>query len=75
MFARVIHWLFDRPPVQKTVHIHYEVHQHLHLSPPDAYQQVLNDALKTLQVPLRSTGPLPAPVHSRRIVQVESRQA
>ncbi|MBF2053636.1 MAG: hypothetical protein IGS03_09265 [Candidatus Sericytochromatia bacterium] len=73
MLARVMDWLLDRSPVQKTVYIHYEVHQHLHLSPPNAYQQVLNDALQTLQVPLRSTGPLPAPVQSRRVVQVEPR--
>lgn len=73
MFARVIHWLFDRPPVQKTVHIHYEVHQHLHLSPPNAYQQVLNDALQTLPVPLRATSPLSAPVQSTRVVYVEPR--
>ena len=39
------------------VHIHYEVHQHLHLERPSTYQQVLDQVSR--QLPLTQVQPVP----------------
>ncbi|HEY9842905.1 MAG TPA: hypothetical protein V6D23_20735 [Candidatus Obscuribacterales bacterium] len=39
------------------MHIHYEVHQHLHLERPSTYQQVLDQVSR--QLPLTQVHPVP----------------
>lgn len=44
---------------EQPVHIHYEVHQHVHIEAPTAYQRTLDDVSRHLPVPLRRVEALP----------------
>lgn len=63
--------LLGKPTQSKPVHIHYELHQHVHVAKPSAYEQTLDQVsrhlprslqqIRTLPVipePLRQTAPV-----------------
>jgi len=55
--------------MQQPLHIHYEIHQHLHITQPNAYQQVLTHVTQGLPVTLQ-----PLALQSARIIQRSSSQ-
>lgn len=71
---------------EQPVHIHYEVHQHVHLDKPTAYQLTLDDVSRHLPVPLKRVEALPRPkldpmdqlhqvIQMRRVEDMSQRRA
>jgi len=75
---QALHWIFSgeyqqtRPSRKhkQTVHIHYEVHQHLHIQErDDLYHKVLNNVIQELPVPLALS---PQPTVYQQTIPIKS---
>ncbi len=56
---------------EQPVHIHYEVHQHVHIEAPTAYQRTLDDVSRHLPVPLKRVESIPkALTHQSQDAQI-----